>query len=330
MRRPTRHVRPGRPARMLVPLVVCVLTLGACGPGEGDAAEDPASPSAPSSTAQGEDGSAEPQAVGEPCYTAAGDEGPDYATAVDCAQPHLGEVFGVLDLPADLPEDRAALAGDGPDAVRWAEWADDACAVALTGATGGEERNEAMGLPAGTVNVPDWEGTYSYSLTPPEEWEAGMRQTVCTARPSDGMQIAGEFVATAVGPERAGSLAICSGYEKDEPAYVDCEGAHYLELAFRFDAQALGAGFARSLDPAAPTDAQFEELDGRCAGTEEILLGRERDDLKVMSSVPMTYGTGGFSLVSCGLQPEDREVDVTGSVLGIGDGEPAFVPAAEG
>lgn len=305
-------------------LLAAALLLGGCGSSDADdAGASEATSDGPSASPSEETG---PQAATDRCYAEAGSDGPDYSTAVDCSEPHVGEVFGVLDVPADLPEERSLYVEDREAAARWADWGDDACAIALTSATGGDERNEVMGLPEGTVNVPDWEGTFSYSLVTEEEWDAGAHQTVCTARQNEDEPLAGEFVAGAVTEDRDPALAICAGYQDGASAFVDCDEPHYSELAFRYDAQALGEDFLADLDPADPTGAQYEEMDALCASTEELLLGQERDDLKVMSSLPGTFGEGGYSLVSCGVQPQDRTKDAVGSVLGIGDGELTVVP----
>lgn len=267
------------------------------------------------------------------CYSAGGLQGPDYDTAVACNKPHSTEVFLVHDMPAELvSEDRSAYLTGGRLAEAWTSWARVVCGSALQETTGLSAYADAFGVqPPGYVAPAFW-GTWSYSLTPVKEWTAGARRTVCTATtsPASGSrprpEPAGQWVPTLATDKQDVSLTVCATARSRE--YVPCGEQHYGERIGSFDAAHVPSlsGLLDTLDPAAPTGAQYALLDGVC-DTAVSELGDDRFKGVAYTSPETWSGAGdrGQRLVSCFAQPRDKRLDAIGSIFAPGSLE--LVPA---
>jgi hypothetical protein len=237
-------------------------------------------------------------------------------------------------MPAELvSEDRSAYLTGGRLADAWTSWARVVCGSALQETTGLSVYADAFGVqPPGYVAPAFW-GTWSYSLTSEREWTAGARRTVCAAStsPASGSrsqpQPAGRWVPTLATDMQDVSLTVCATTRSRD--YVPCDEQHYGERIGSFDAAHVPSlsALLDTLDPAAPTDAQYALLDGVCdAAVAELGDDRFRG---VAYTSPETWNGGagdrGQHLVNCFAQPRDKRLDAIGSIFAPGSLE--LVPA---
>ncbi|GAA0618224.1 hypothetical protein GCM10009547_20640 [Sporichthya brevicatena] len=324
------------------------LTLSACGD---DDDPDPVTQSsaAPSASASAASSAAATPAGGDhplvgTCYTESSSSGPVRSSKVDCAQPHSAEVFAVIPNADELSKIRDLYKDtNSPERQAWRIWAEKACGQAFMRATGTTEWAKAIGLDPATqwVRPTSWTGIWTFSLSTVDEWAAGERVTLCTARAADlfaGITADDPKVPQVAGPwiQKIGAGPVPSVYNACKVYVAEgqplknarCEDPHWLEYAFDFDAaDVFDDAFIQGLDPNNVTDEQWKTLDAVCAKAEAAVLGRERDEVRLTADVSeavWNQKVWGQSLhaVSCVIRAEDSEhYDVVGSVVGIGDGE---------
>lgn len=240
-----------------------------------------------------------------------GDRVPLLDAVVTCTDAHIYEITAVVDLPESVITgesdeeklaNRAELAAPTgqteASAIKadYTAFADEACGDAVLDAVGwgsmsllGVSADDAQLQPLAWSATPVW-----ISVMPEEQWLAGNTQVVCSTRftgaraEPDGTGIALPAVAPVASPD-AGML-ISHYATKDFPAdlrqcaqvatdgtrtYQGCDGAHYEEYLFTYDAKAvLGADFVNGVAPDAVSDQQYDRFDEVCNDVlDEMLPG---------------------------------------------------------
>ncbi|GAA0618231.1 hypothetical protein GCM10009547_20650 [Sporichthya brevicatena] len=316
------------------------LTLTACGD------DDDPSPVTQSSTTPSAAASADATPAGDhplvgTCYTASTADGPVRTSKVDCSAPHSAEVFAVIPNSAEVSTDRAAFQ-DAKSAERqaWELWSAKVCGLAFLEATGTTAWAKAIGLDPATqwVRPTSWAGTMTPSLSTADEWAAGERLTLCTARTQDAVagisaddpkapQVPGTWVRKIGAGSLPSALGACALYaERGRPMEpAGCTDPHYVEYAFDFDAADLfDEAFITALDPKQLKSAEWDALIAVCEKAEAAVIGRERDEVKLFPLVTVdtwnqTVGGKPLHTVSCVAQAEDQQTyDLASSVIGVG------------
>jgi hypothetical protein len=208
-------------------------------------------------TSEGEAGSL--QDLG--CFAAADGNGPNAATPVDCAQPHLGETYASVPMDDSWPADYAAYTEGGAARERWLAWADAQCANMISQAVAGDGAiNRALGVDAALH--PSWDGLYGFTL-PRDQWEAGTHVTHCWVVATGDAPPSGRWVSTLLSAARPNEVSFCdAGGGNSTMIEVRCDQPHWREWTFSTDAlPALGQEFVNSVDPNNPTDEQYLVLD---------------------------------------------------------------------
>ena len=260
------------------------------------------------------------------CFFVAGENGPNKGSDVECELPHGSEKYGKITMDESWPAEYAAYKGQSEVYERWFAWADAQCAELLSEAVGGEPVRSALGVDAPIL--PAWTGWYGEVL-PEDLWNAGSRVTHCWVAAEPGVMVSGRWVSRLMSSDRPDELSMCwAKTDAETVAQTACSQPHFAEMVFFVDAlSAVGQEFVDGVDPAARTDEQRAVLDELCGRSEPLLLGTVRDDLRIRSSVnPASWGIDGQYMVWCGVAPEDPTQQVTGSSLGIMDGELVLTP----
>lgn len=282
---------PTHPRRLLLTFVSLALVCAAC-----DATAPPAD-------------RAEPIKAGVCVKSEIRDQGhlvPDLASIVDCRRPHVYEVYDIIDIPAgaltgttrqdriDNRDDLALpreLADDSAEREVFEEFAEHECAASLQRVTGydglklrGASAEDAQVVPAlRGINAP-W-----YTVMPEDEWLAGRRQVVCSARFEEpGNTDPGRTpVKQRVSPDermlitRVGDDAFpvefrqCRAYDKKrrDVSASSCAEPHVDEALFSFEADAVfDKKFIASITKR-PTPKKFDRFDKVCADVFPEILG---------------------------------------------------------
>jgi hypothetical protein len=273
-----------------------------------------------------------------------GDRVPDLTSIVPCTEPHIYEVYALVDLPPaivrgtgpswmDSREELALpseAANDSPRRQAYEEFAEQECATALQRATGyasmrvnGKSAEAVRLIPAMRGVEAPW-----YTVMPEEQWRDGRHQVVCSARmkaPVAGQeQHTGDdpqLLTIARTPDFPVPLRSCRGYdaERRNLAEVSCDRPHVSELLFFYEADlAMGKEFVRSI-VTKPTPTKFNRLDQVCAQALPHLLGKgyDKKDLRAFGSVARRW-TQQNKTVRCDVGPENfAEQDLPpGSLVG--------------
>jgi hypothetical protein len=239
-----------------------------------------------------------------------GDLAPDLSSIVDCREPHVYEVYDILDIPANAlagttrqeriaNRDDLALPSELPDdsAERQAfeDFAEVECAASLQNVTGYDElklrdasAKDARVVPAlRGINAP-W-----YTVMPEKEWLDGRRQIVCSARFEDPEhtgagrtpakpQISEDdrMLLTKVSDQALPvSFRECRAYDdaRREVAAASCAEPHADEALFYFEADAVfDQRFIASI-VRRPTPKKFDRFDEVCTGALAQLIGPDYD-----------------------------------------------------
>lgn len=255
---------------------------------------------------------------------------PDPATAVDCAESHATEQYGVLGMDEFWPADYEAYDAGTQTGNVWRAWASSNCDALLQQVNDLDELAETLGLTEATVRASGFVAN-GFALPTRTEWNDGMHRTYCTVRATADHEAAGLWAPTLVSADMPDALTVCKGFADGETTVVPCSEQHWREEAFYVNAADLfDQSFLDSVDPQNVTDDQWATLDEVCARSEELVVGAQRDDVKLYSDVVAGYwgDEPGWYPLNCGIVPEDSAMDLVGSAVGVGDGELQQVPTA--
>jgi len=259
------------------------------------------------------------------CFFVGSQFGPNRGSDVFCDTIHTFEKYGAITMDETWPADFEAYTPGTEDYERWTAWADGHCANLLAEANQTDAVAAALGVDSPVL--PYWTGWYGYQI-PKDLWDTGTRVTHCWVSSNDEF-VTGRWVSNLMTADKPDEISLC--YRKIDSQTVDqvtCSEPHFLETVFIVDSlSALGQDFVDNLDPAARTEEQRLAMDSFCQRSEAQVIGTLRDDLKIRSSVsPESWGVDGQYFVFCGIAPEDVTQQVTGSSIGLGDGELVLTP----
>ena len=279
---------------------------------------------------------------------------PDLSTIVDCDEPHVYEVFDIVDVPAEALDgttrqeridnrDDLALPSELPDDSlqrrAYEEFAERECAASLQRVTGYDEL-KLRGTSAEDARlVPALRGisTPWYSVMPEKEWLDGRRAIACSARFEDPEHTDPGRTPTMPQASADGTMLIagagadsfpvefrqCRAYDEKRRAATAalCDEPHVDEALFTFEADAVfGKKFMTSIQQR-PTPKKFNRFDDVCADALPQILGPDYDDktLRGFGSVARRW-TKQDKTVRCSVGPVDfRTKDLpSGSLVGAG------------
>jgi hypothetical protein len=267
----------------------------------------------------------------------ADDRAPDLTSVVDCSKPHVYEIIDLVDIPKNAlsgKTDKEKLANrmdlatvedkgkPSTEKVAFSAWVETGCDTAWAESNGydditvnGVSATDARVLPAvgPSINLP-W-----FNVMSKEQWLAGNRQLICSARfvgPGEGsMEEAGPvkplsstndkpLLSVLGSPSFPAGLRSCNYFQA-------CDQQHHTETLFLFDAQsALDEKFVEGIDAKKQTDKQLKELDRVCAEALPTLMSDNYDKSKIKSEAFVGVPWEDYyKNVGCGIVPTDSQKD---------------------
>lgn len=235
---------------------------------------------------------------------------PDLSSIVDCAAPHVYEVYDIIDLPDStltgstrqaridnrddlaLPSD---LTDDSVERTAFEEFSEQECTTSLQRITGFDELTLRGAAAEDSRVTPSLRGLKApwYTVMPEKEWLNGRRQVVCSARLEQPEP--DEPGRTPVHPQASSdhrmlitrirdvSLPVefrqCRSYDakRREVSPSTCDEPHVDEALFSFEADGVfGKAFISSIRKR-PTPKKFDRFDQVCADALPELLGPDYD-----------------------------------------------------
>lgn len=176
-------------------------------------------------------------------------ENPRAMRRLDCAQPHVFEVTGNVEISADYPS-----SAPPPDEKRWQEIAAEKCTPGVTEYLGGKL---------------DPFGRYTVSALKPtdEQWRSGDRKLRCGIHRVTPLGTRLRTKGSAHGQDQSNvyDVGTCFGLNDKEPADpIDCSRAHAFEIVGNAD---LSAAFPAEFPNLDAQKAKLAELCGQLVGS---------------------------------------------------------------
>jgi hypothetical protein len=233
------------------------------------------------------------------------DKAPDYGSTVDCTEPHIYEVSGLLSVPArflrgSTRKQRLAnrrllgsVAGHSSLAEDFRDYTHRECGppalvrAGMDGITIGGKSMRDVGAELVMGGATTW-----INLSPPAQWVAGGEKVICSVRFTKHFTDEGEVAPSPI-TARFGHPAFydfltddfpaarrqCITYDSQQRyALNPCTQQHYAEIFFSYDAAAaFGEEFVKGIDIENPSDAQWEKLGDPCADALSMVLGKDVD-----------------------------------------------------
>ena len=290
------------------------------------------------------------------------DFAPDLDTRVDCTEPHVYEVTGVVDAPARMLKAKtpkqmlaerkrmATLDNDDEGRRKLLEYAGRQCATAHTTAGGlGKLELKGKSVTEAGVHLVLRDAHQWINMIDAGNWAKGNTKILCTIRynkhrtggeglpdPESIRSLSREQVVQSLltedFPLRHRQCARLEGNGKIEP--LSCEAPHQGEVIFAFDARpVLGTRFVQSIGLDQPSKEEAKTLNRPCIDALPSFLGAGHDD--DLTAVALIGGggwaaQGGFYPTTCIVVARDHALNLPGGTLiGGGAKNVDLVPAGQ-